>query len=230
MAWAEFSIGWARRPNDRGVGAAALDLGEEKGEVAAHVALVLREEALLAVSQADLHAPAAQAIVGLAEGRVGLLHAPERRERLRAPHSGSHLQIDEDAVPAQREGLVEEQERGLGAMASELQLAAEDAERAEAQRGGLSHPAALAAESPGARVGASEVHRAVVREGRSDVGGERAASMYCLIGSAKLNDIDPEAYLSTVLSRIADHPINRIDELLPWNIHPAQPVSLQKAA
>lgn len=66
--------------------------------------------------------------------------------------------------------------------------------------------------------------------GGSDVGGERAASMYCLIGSAKLNGIDPEAYLRTVLSRIAEHPINRIDELLPWNIYPAQAASLQKTA
>jgi len=52
----------------------------------------------------------------------------------------------------------------------------------------------------------------------SNAGGERAAAMYSLIGSAKLNGLDPEAYLSTVLTRIADHPINRIDQLLPWNI------------
>ena len=52
----------------------------------------------------------------------------------------------------------------------------------------------------------------------SDTGGERAAAMYSLIGSAKLNGIDPEAYLSHVLARIADHPINRIEELLPWNL------------
>jgi len=52
----------------------------------------------------------------------------------------------------------------------------------------------------------------------SDVGGERAAAIYSLIGTAKLNDIDPEAYLRYVLERIADHPINRIDELLPWNV------------
>ena len=51
----------------------------------------------------------------------------------------------------------------------------------------------------------------------SDAGGERAAAIYSLIGTAKLNDIDPEAYLRYVLERIADHPINRIDELLPWN-------------
>jgi transposase len=52
----------------------------------------------------------------------------------------------------------------------------------------------------------------------SDSGGERAAAMYSLIGSAKLNGVDPEAYLRTVLTRIADHPINRIGELLPWNV------------
>jgi transposase len=52
----------------------------------------------------------------------------------------------------------------------------------------------------------------------SNAGGERAAAMYTLIGSAKLNGIDPEAYLSNVLARIANHPITRIKELLPWNL------------
>ena len=52
----------------------------------------------------------------------------------------------------------------------------------------------------------------------SDRGGERAAALYTLIGTAKLNGLDPENYLRNVLSRIADHPINRIEELLPWNI------------
>jgi hypothetical protein len=50
----------------------------------------------------------------------------------------------------------------------------------------------------------------------SDRGGERAAALYSLLGTAKLNDLDPEAYLRNVLTRIADHPINRIAELLPW--------------
>jgi transposase len=50
----------------------------------------------------------------------------------------------------------------------------------------------------------------------SDAGGERAAAMYSLIGTAKLNGLDPEAYLRYVIERIADHPINRVEEFLPW--------------
>lgn len=52
----------------------------------------------------------------------------------------------------------------------------------------------------------------------SDGGGESAAALYSLIGTAKLNGIDPEGYLRNVLSRIADHPVNRIEELLPWHV------------
>jgi transposase len=51
----------------------------------------------------------------------------------------------------------------------------------------------------------------------SDRGGQRAAMMYSLIVTAKLNDVDPQAWLSDVLSRIASHPAHRLDELLPWN-------------
>jgi IS66 C-terminal element len=50
---------------------------------------------------------------------------------------------------------------------------------------------------------------------------ERAAAMYSLIGSAKLNGLDPELYLHTVLARIADYPVSHIDDLLPWNLAPA---------
>jgi hypothetical protein len=61
----------------------------------------------------------------------------------------------------------------------------------------------------------------------SDDGGERAASLYSLLETAKLNGLDPEGYLRDVLARIGEHPINRVDELLPWNIAGQQ---LQKAA
>jgi transposase len=52
----------------------------------------------------------------------------------------------------------------------------------------------------------------------SDSGGERAAAIYSLTESAKLNGLDPEAYLRHVLTHIADHPVNRVDDFLPWNV------------
>jgi transposase len=51
----------------------------------------------------------------------------------------------------------------------------------------------------------------------SDEGGHRAAAIYTLIQTAKLNDVDPQAWLADVLARLHDHPAKRIDELLPWN-------------
>jgi len=64
----------------------------------------------------------------------------------------------------------------------------------------------------------------------SDTGGERAAAIYSLVGSAKLNGLDPEAYLREVLTRIADHPITRIEALLPWNIAASLPPAIEPAA
>jgi transposase len=64
----------------------------------------------------------------------------------------------------------------------------------------------------------------------SDTGGERAAAFYSLIGTAKLCGLDPEAYLRYMLERIAEHPINRIDELLPWNIASALAAHRQRIA
>jgi hypothetical protein len=63
----------------------------------------------------------------------------------------------------------------------------------------------------------------------SDAGGDRAAAIYSLLGSAKLNGIDPEAYMTSVLRRIADYPINRIGELLPWNLFPAASAAVEAA-
>ena len=45
----------------------------------------------------------------------------------------------------------------------------------------------------------------------------RAATMYSLIVTAKMNDVDPQAWLADVLARIADHPVHRLDELMPWS-------------
>ena len=64
----------------------------------------------------------------------------------------------------------------------------------------------------------------------SDSGGERAAAMYTLIGSAKLNGLDPELYLRTVLAQIADHPISHIQDLLPWNLAPSLQTHSSQAA
>jgi transposase len=64
----------------------------------------------------------------------------------------------------------------------------------------------------------------------SDGGGESAAAIYSLVGSAKLNGIDPESYLRNVLSRIADHPIKHIEELLPWNVAASLQLPKQEAA
>src|SRR3954447_25885358 len=51
----------------------------------------------------------------------------------------------------------------------------------------------------------------------SDEGGRRAAAIYTLIATTKLNDVDPQAWLADVLARLPDHPAKRIHELLPWN-------------
>jgi transposase len=61
----------------------------------------------------------------------------------------------------------------------------------------------------------------------SDAGGQRAAALYTLINTARLNDIDPQAWLADILARLQDHPAKRIDELLPWNWKPER---AQKAA
>ena len=66
----------------------------------------------------------------------------------------------------------------------------------------------------------------------SDRGGHRAAFFNSLIVTAKLNDVDPQAWLADVLDRIASHPAKRLHELLPWNWHPIAPAkaSLDAAA
>jgi transposase len=64
----------------------------------------------------------------------------------------------------------------------------------------------------------------------SDAGGETAARLYSLIGTCRLNGIDPHLYLRHVLECIATHPINRIEELLPWRVAPELPLALPRVA
>ena len=64
----------------------------------------------------------------------------------------------------------------------------------------------------------------------SDRGGQRAAAMYSLIVTAKMNGVDPQAWLADILSRIAGHPVHRLDELLPWNWLAKRPALPAKAA
>ena len=63
----------------------------------------------------------------------------------------------------------------------------------------------------------------------SDRGGQRAAAMYSLIVTAKMNNVDPQAWLADVLARIAEHSAQRLDELLPWNWRPRSAPQSQAA-
>jgi transposase len=60
----------------------------------------------------------------------------------------------------------------------------------------------------------------------SDAGGDRSAAIYSLLGTAKLNGHNPEAFLREVLTRIAEHPISRINEVLPWHLQATHATSL----
>jgi len=64
----------------------------------------------------------------------------------------------------------------------------------------------------------------------SDNGGDRAATLYSLLGTAKLNGINPQTYLTHVLTVIADHKVNKISELLPWNVKLEKHAQLESEA
>jgi transposase len=152
--------------------------------------------------------------------RIGALYAIEKEIRGRSPEKRREIRT------ARARPLLESLKQWLEATLGKL---SRKSDTALAVRYALGRWQALLryVDDGGIEIDNNSAERAlrVVALGRknylfagSDAGGERAAAIYSLIGTAKLNDIDPEAYLREVLTRIADHPVNRIGELLPWNL------------
>lgn len=160
--------------------------------------------------------------------RIGALYAIEQEIHGRPPH-------ERRAVRQERSGpLLDAMKAWLGHILPSL---SQKSAMAKAIRYALNRWEALGRYRDDGRVeidnNAAERALRCVALGRknflfagSDSGGERAAAIYSLLGSAKLNGHDPEAFLREVLTRIADHPITRITELLPWNLDTAHATPL----
>ena len=180
----------------------------------------------------DLHAAHKSPVAAEAMQRIGALYAIEKEIRGRPPEERREVR-NERARP-----LLESLKQWLEATLCKL---SRKSDTALAVRYALGRWEALLRYVNDGRIeidnNVAERALRVVALGRknylfagSDAGGERAAAIYSLIGTAKLNDIDPEAYLRDVLTRIADHPINRIEELLPWNVSLSLTPSMHEAA
>jgi len=173
----------------------------------------------------DIHAANASPIAAQALERIGALYALEADIRGRA--------ADERCAQRQaRAGpLLEQLHEWLLVSVAKL---SKKSELAGAIRYALTRWSALTRYRDDGRIeidnNAAERALRTVALGRknylfagADCGGERAATIYSLIASAKLNDLDPQAYLRFLLERIAQHPINRVDELLPWRVAAIEP-------
>jgi transposase len=170
----------------------------------------------------DLHQGHASPVAKEALERIGQLYGIEKEIRGRSPAERREVR------QARSRPLLETMHAWLNATMSKL---SKKSDLARAIHYALERWAALLVFVEDGRVemdnNAAERALRTVAVGRknylfagSDSGGERAAAIYSLLGSAKLNGIDPEAYMTAVLRRIADHPINKIEELLPWKLFP----------
>ena len=168
----------------------------------------------------DIHVVHASPITTEAIARIGALYGIEEEVR------GKPAEVRREVRQARAKPLLDELRSW---MEKSLRQLSAKSETAGAIRYALSHWRALTRYTDDGllEIDNSAAERALraVALGRknylfcgSNTGGERAAAIYSLVGTAKLNGLDPELYLHKVLAQIAEHPVNRIDELLPWNL------------
>lgn len=167
----------------------------------------------------DLHEARPSALTTEALRRIGELYVIEAKIRGKPPHERQQVR------QAEAKPLIDDMERWLRGMLEKLSRKS-DTSAAILYALNLWPALARYCDDGLIEIDNSAAERALrgVAIGRrnylfagADTGGERAAAIYSLIGTAKLNGVDPEAWLRHVLAHIADHPVNRVDEFLPWH-------------